>query len=109
MRRATIFRALPPLSPMEQSITLNLPYDLTDDEWDKVIDVFSSLDGWLPATDEPTWYGSPGEPRHVAASMEPGGLVLQGRLEPGLWTGWVSVLCARLSLALGREIRDAEM
>jgi hypothetical protein len=94
---------------MYQSITLNLPYDLAEDEWEKVEAVFRTMDGWLEAIDHPTWFGTDKDHPYIWASVEPSGLLLEGELEPGLWTGWLTVLCARLTLALGREIHDAEV
>ena len=93
----------------EQTITLNLPYDLTDDEWAKVDAVYRSMDGWLNHPSEPFWYGVQGDPRSISASSEPSGLLLEGVIEHHLWTGWLTVLCARLTLSLNREICDAEM
>ena len=75
-------------------------------------DVFEGMDGWLGVDeldDTPQWYGKEGDERYVWASVEPSGLSLEGNLSPDFWTGWVSVLCARLSLKLGIEVRDAEM
>lgn len=95
---------------MKQSITLNVPIDLSPQEWQKVADVYQNLDGWMgPQSEIPYWYGKEGDPRYISASAEPSGLLLEGQVEPSLWTGWVSVLCARLSLALGREVHDADM
>jgi hypothetical protein len=90
-----------------QSITLNVPYDLSDEDWQKVAAVYRTLDGWIG--DPPSWYGRYGDARYIEASVEPSGLLFDGRVEPELWTGWVTVLCARLSLALGREVYDACM
>ena len=52
-----------------KSITLNLPYDLSSEEWKKVANVFEQLDGWMTH----------------------------------------SKLCTKLSLALAREVYDAEI
>jgi hypothetical protein len=94
---------------MEQSITLNVPINLSSEDWQKVAAVYTTLDGWLGDTDSPYWYGREGDARHIWASAEPSGLLFCGRVESGLWMGWVTVLCARLSLALGREVYDAGM
>lgn len=93
---------------MEQSITLNLPYDLPEADWQRVLVVYAGMDGWLGAEDLPRWFGREGDARYLWASVEPSGLLIEGELEPAVWTGWITVLCARLSLALGREIHDAE-
>jgi hypothetical protein len=92
-----------------QSITLNLPYDLTAAEWKKVSEVFRSMDGWINDSAQQSWYGVEGDPRFIWASVEPSGLLLEGEIELGLWIGWLTVLCARLSLSLNREVCDAEM
>lgn len=94
---------------MHQSITLNVPVDLTDEDWEKVGSVYSTLDGWIAGSSWPCWYGHEGDACYITASAEPSGLLFEGEVEPGLWVGWVTVLCARLSLALGREVHDAEM
>lgn len=94
---------------MEQSITLNVPTNLSPGDWRKVAAVYKTLDGWIADPDNACWYGHEDHLRYIWASAEPGGLLFCGRVESSLWTGWVTVLCARLSLALGREVHDAEM
>jgi hypothetical protein len=94
---------------MHQSITLNVPYDLPDEDWDKIGAVYKSMDGWLESQDGPLWYGTDRDARYIYASVEPSGLLIEGQIDPMLWTGWITVLCARLTLTLGREVHDAEM
>ena len=94
---------------MIQQITINIRYDIPDNEWDIIGKVYRSMDGWLGADDLPRWFGYDNDPRNISASVEPGGILFSGQMEAGLWTAWLTVLCARLSLALGREIHDAEM
>lgn len=94
------------------SITLSLPYDLSTQQWSIVNEVFESMDGWLGVDERdntPQWYGKDGDERYVGASVEPSGLLVEGKLPPDHWTGWISVLSARLSLKLGIEVCDAEM
>ena len=94
------------------TITLLLPYDLSLDQWASMDRVFRSTDGWLgyrPEDNTPQWYGNKSAERFVWASVEPDGLLLEGNSEATLWTGWISVLCSRLSLALQMEGRDVEM
>lgn len=97
------------LKIMEQSVTLNIPTNLSPDDWRKVAAVYKTLDGWIADPDCAYWYGREGDTRYIWASAEPGGLLFCGRVESSLWSGWLTVLCARLSLALGREVHDAEM
>jgi hypothetical protein len=94
---------------VDVSITLNLPYTLSPADWAKVATVYESMDGWIGYDQVPFWYGREGDVSYIIASVEPSGLLLEGHLDPRLWTGWLTTLCARLSLALGREVRDAEM
>ncbi len=94
------------------TITLTLPYDLSREQWATVDRVFKSMEGWRgtdPHDNTPRWYGDESADQFIWASIEPSRLLVEGKLEPGLWTGWISVLCARLTLALQMEVRDAEM
>jgi hypothetical protein len=92
-------------------ITLSLPYDLTREQWAVVNDVFHGMDGWIGASDHqiPQWYGVEGSERFIVASVEPSGLLVEGNVDLDLWIGWITVLCARLSLRLNMEVRDACM
>lgn len=94
---------------MNQSITLNLPYDLAEADWVKVQAVYESMDGWFPGQPLSCWFGPLDSSQFVAASVEPSGLHLAGNLDSLLFRGWVTKLCAKLSLALGREVYDAEV
>jgi len=94
---------------MNQSSTLNLPYDLADADWAKIQAVYESMDGWLPGQPVACWFGPLDSAQFVAASVEPSGLHLAGNLDSQLFRGWVTKLCAKLSLALGRAVYDAEV
>ena len=89
-------------------ITLNIRYDLPEQEWSKVLAVYRSMEGWIEGAPISRWYGSDADAKFIEASVEPGGIVFEGVVEPSLWTSWLTVLCARLTHALGREIHDAE-
>ena len=91
-----------------QSITLNLPYNLPDDLWARVLVVYEGMPGWLCLNELPRWFGSDSDPRHIWASVEPSGLLLEGQLEGDEWAKWTATLCNRLSNALGFEVRDAD-
>ena len=94
------------------TITLNLPHDLTPEQWSSVEAVFKNMDGWIGYSDgdnTPEWFGTDTSPQYVWASFEPSGLRVEGNLEARHWTAWVSVLCARLTLAMQHAVHDAEM
>ena len=94
---------------MEKSITLNVPSDLSESECKAVMSVYESMDGWIDADDGCFWYGgSPGSPS-IYVSSEPSGLVVTGNVDEMIWLGWVTKFCAKLSIALSKEIYDAEM
>lgn len=99
------------MSTQRHSITLNLPYVLSENEWRKVEDVYRSIDGYVAPVEGscPSWFGKVGESRFICVSVEPSGLLCEGVIESELWCGWLSLVCSRLSLALQREVRDAEM
>lgn len=94
---------------MNHQITLNVPYDILEREWQLVSDIYRNMDGWLGTEDLPRWYGTEADEKYICASVEPGGIQFSGKMEGALWTSWFTVLCARLSVALDREIHDAEM
>jgi len=43
---------------MKQTITLNLPYDLSESDWEKVSDVYTQMEGWVENSEYPSWYGT---------------------------------------------------
>jgi hypothetical protein len=94
---------------MQHAITLNIPIDSPPGDWDAIARVYPTLPGWLATTEWPSWFGQEGDPRFISVSAEPSGLLFTCEADNDFWTGWVSVLCARLSLALGREVRDASI
>jgi hypothetical protein len=93
---------------MKQSITLNIRYDIPENEWEKIAEVYRSMDGWLEGQKDAYWYGTEIDGQYIWASVEPSGLQFGGNIEPGIWVGWLTVLCARLTIALGRTVHDAE-
>lgn len=94
---------------MEMEITLNIRYDIPESEWTIIGDIYKNMDGWLGSDGLPRWYGTEDNAKYIYASVEPGGIQFVGNMDPAYWTAWMTVLCAKLSIALGREIHDAEM
>ena len=95
--------------PMEQTITLNLPYDLSELEWEKVARVYREMGEWVEGQEVACWFGPINTARFVAASVEPSGLLVTGNIDSQLFRGWVTKLCAKLTASLGREVYDAEI
>jgi hypothetical protein len=94
---------------MEESITLNLPYDLSELEWSKVMAVYRQMNGWVEGQALSCWFGLLDSVQFISASVEPSGLPVSGNIEPLLFRGWVTKLCAKLTSSLGREIYGAEV
>jgi hypothetical protein len=46
---------------MRQEITLNVQYDILEQEWAKVGAVYRSMDGWIADKHGPAWYGREGD------------------------------------------------
>lgn len=53
-----------------KNITLNLPCDLSQEEWGKVQKVFTKLDGWMNDLDYAYWYGKEDDDRYIISSVE---------------------------------------
>jgi len=92
---------------MEQTITLNVPWDLPDEDWNKIMQVYRGMDGWIEGKDFPYWYGTEEDERFISVSAEPSGLLFNGKINNDYWIAWITQICARLSLALNREVHDA--
>ena len=92
---------------IEKSITLNIPGDLSDSDWDKVMSVYRNMDGWIEGHDLPYWFGTEQNEIFITASVEPSGLVIFGKVNDLIWIGWLTKLCAKLTKALNKEIYDA--
>ncbi|WP_021027195.1 hypothetical protein [Comamonas sp. B-9] len=93
---------------MHQKITLDVRYDQPQQMWAAVLDAYGAMPGWIESDDFPHWFGSEGDAKYVTASVEPSGIVFEGEMESREWEQWVAQLCAQLSTALGRPVRDAE-
>jgi hypothetical protein len=94
---------------MEHSITLNLPCDLSESQWTKVMGVYREMGEWVEGQQVACWFGPLNSDRFIAASIEPSGLHVSGTIDPLLFRGWVTKLCAKLTASLGREIYDAKV
>lgn len=94
---------------MPHTITLNIRHDWPESDWQKIQSIYRSMPGWQDSPEMAAWYGREADAQYIVASVEPSGLLIEGRVDAGLWTGWLTMFCSRLSLALSREIHDAEV
>lgn len=95
------------------NIRLNIHFDLPEEEWEIISRIFKSMDGYLESPqgvdDYTCWFGTENDHRFISCSVEPNGFDFRARMENGLWIGWLTKLCAKLTLGLGRAVYDAEM
>ena len=94
--------------PESVEVTLTIPYDLPDQDWEAIDRTYREMDGWIESDDVLRWYGGDGDERHLSASVKFGGVQIAGRLEPSVFFGWITVLCALLSRRLDRDVCDAD-
>lgn len=90
------------------TITLTLPYDLSDSDWLKVGAAYSEMEGWIDGAEMPAWFGNFGDSQFITASSEPSGLVIEHCGCDEFITGWLLKFCSKLALAIGKEVHDAE-
>lgn len=77
--------------------------------WDKVIRVYEQLPGWIGFSEGmPAWFGTNETERHIRASVEPSGLLVEGYLEQGEWLEWVNAFQEIATRELGIQVLNAE-
>ena len=84
---------------------LNIHYTAPDWVWDKVDEVYRSMEYYDETSDSPLWTG---EGINIEASVEPSGLQLYGHLPEEVWDRWYEELKEKLTAALGYEIGEPE-
>jgi hypothetical protein len=92
------------------SRTYAISYELPDAERKKLTVVYERLPGFCGYAEDgiPLWFG-PGEgEKHLRASVEPSGLLVEGVLDDEAWRDWDAAFRAGASRALGFEVKDAE-
>ena len=94
-----------------ESITLNIRYDLPDDVWEKIGEVYSTMPGWKGYINDncPVWESSSDSTKSISASVEPSGLVIEGNFETNEFNNWVGEFCQKTSELVGYEVKDAEL
>jgi hypothetical protein len=90
--------------------TYNLSYEMPDAEWQKLAVVYQQLPGFCgyDGSGCPMWYGREGDAKHLWASVEPSGLIVEGSLDDREWLLWDAEFRAKASRVLGFEVTDAD-
>jgi len=92
---------------MRHSTTLNVRYDQSQADWDRVAEVYRSMPDRRHRSDT-SWFGNEGDPERIWVSVEPSGILLEAQMGEAAWSKWIGELCARLTAALDRPVHDAE-
>ena len=90
---------------MVVNVNLNIHWQAPDVVWQKVDDVFKSMDYYDAESEYSRWSS---QDFYVEASSEPSGLQLYGNVPEKLWENWYSQLKEKLTKALGYEIGEPE-
>lgn len=93
------------------SRTYNISYEIPELEWSKLAAVYQQLPGFFGYDDNgcPIWYGKEAEgKKHLWASVEPSGLLVEGFLDDEEWNDWDAAFRDHASQALGFEVKDVE-
>jgi len=93
------------------SRTYNISYEMPDSEWKKLAAVYQQLPEFLGYDNSgiPIWYGREEDGgKHLCASVEPSGLLVEGMLEDEDWKEWDAAFTTKATLALGFDVKDAD-
>lgn len=90
---------------MSVNVNLNIHWNAPEHIWEKVRDVFQSMEGFQEESSYPLWVIGD---YVIEASREPSGLQLYSTLPEDLWCQWYGGLKEKLSKALGYEIGEPE-
>jgi hypothetical protein len=100
-----------------QQMNLNIRYDAGKDVWDKILLIYSQLDGWLGFGEGdnkgqkgiPYWFGFNESQKHILASVEPSGLHFSGLIENEEWEIWKTNIKAISSNILLYKVGEIEL
>lgn len=98
------------------SRNLNIRYDLPDEIWDKVSEIYESMEGWLGFGDGangqegiPFWFSYDYKQKHISASVEPSGLqFVATNIEEGEWEAWLNKFKTIATSKLGFKVGEIE-
>lgn len=75
-----------------------IKYDMTDEQWQRLGEIYRTLPGCSADLGSSAWFGVEGSPvGWLAASVEPSGLQVFGRLPIAEWQRWTAAFQAAIS------------
>ena len=84
---------------------LNIHYTAPDWVWDKIDEVYRSMEYYDETSDSPLWTG---DGINIESSVEPSGIQFYGEVPEDVWEEWFEELKEKLSDELGYEIGEPE-
>ena len=99
----------------DQECTLNIRHDASQEVWDKVAVLYSTLEGWMGFGDGtqgekgiPYWFSFDEDEKHVLASVEPSGLQFSGWMDTDEWNHWKQEVKQKATDLLGYKVGEIE-
>lgn len=98
-----------------QECNLNIRYDLPEEIFTKLEEVYSKMPGWLGFGNEskgqagiPYWFSYNENEKYILASMEPGGLHFEGNMDDKEWLIWKTNFKKTATEILGFKVGEIE-
>ena len=92
-----------------QLMNLNIKYDAPQEIWDKVLNIYSQMEGWM-GDDQglPYWFSFNEDEKHICASVEPSGLQFTGLMNDEDWLKWIKKIKEIATKELGYKVDEIE-
>ncbi len=102
---------------VNDSRNLNIRYDLPEEIWDKVTQVYESMNGWLGFNDDkgdeesvPYWFSFNEDEKCISASVEPSGLnFIALNIAEDEWESWLNNFKKVATEKLGFIVGELEL
>ena len=92
----------------DQEITLNIRYDMHEEDWKDLVGAFELMPGWIGVekTGAFFWLGKETDEVYIKATITFTGLLVEACLPDVVWDKWINELIKKASEALGLEIKS---
>lgn len=96
------------LETNDQEITLNIRYDIHEEDWKDLVGAFELMPGWIGVekTGAFFWLGKETDEVYIKATITFTGLLVEACLPDVVWNKWIDELIKKASEALGLEIKS---
>lgn len=90
----------------DQEITLDIRYDMHEEDWKDLVAAFEKIPGWIGIEKTGTffWLGKEDDEVYVKASITFSGLLVEACLPDLIWEKWIEEFIKKSSEALGFEV-----